>query len=58
MNWTPIIIKALDVVFTLMERAQMSKEERLAFYAKQDERFYSINRPENLPKPPELDDES
>jgi hypothetical protein len=53
MNWTPIIIKGLDVVFTLMEHARMSKEERLAFYKEQDRKFYGENRPENLPKPPE-----
>jgi len=53
MNWTSVIIKALDVCFTLMQHAQMSKEERLAFYQEQDDKFYNENRSENLPKPPE-----
>ena len=55
MEWTRIAMAALDIYFAIMEKMKKSEEEQLIFYAQQRGKFRNENRPENLPKPPDME---
>jgi len=55
MPYAKILIAALDIYFAISEKMNKTKEEQLAFYTEQRVRFRNENRPENLPKPPEME---
>lgn len=56
MPYGKLLIAALDIYFTISEKMNKTKEEQLAFYTEQRIRFRTENAPENLPKPPVVED--
>jgi len=56
MPYAKMAMALLDIYFAIMEKMNKTEEEQLIFYAQQRAKFRGENAPEDLPKPPDIEE--